>query len=300
MIDSNIIDQNLSKMKLVIKILSLLCITTVVLSCTKSESPKILSDQNKILKYLVVEYENVAEIDHEKNTITLYFGANANLSRITPIIITSNGAKVDPPSQEAIDLTIPIQYNVIAENGAERSYTLETYQFTDTALMVIDIQNGYFPFYNDTSIVEKTLSLINKARASNKKVIFIQSDYTSPIGDPDSPMGTWEFLIPESLDPRHDDIYIVKRMQDSFDKSTSLVSALNEKMIGTLVVCGIATQNCVHGTITGGIERGYHIIVAGDAHSSYDPYAQDRINQYNDVIWPDLGVTVLNSESILF
>lgn len=287
-------------MKLENRILSLLCITTVVLSCTKSENPKILSDQNKILKYLVVEYENVAEINHEKNTINLYFGAKANLSKVTPIIITSNGATVDPPSQHPIDLTQPTQYNVIAENGKKRLYTIEIQQFTDTALMVVDIQNGYFPFYDDTSIVEKTFCLINKARASNKDIIFIQTDYTSPIGDPDSPMGTWDFLIPESLDPRHDDIYVIKKVQDSFDKSTSLVSILNEKMIGSLVICGIATQNCVHGTITGGIERGYHIIAAGDAHSSYNPYAQDRIDQYNNVIWPNLGVTVLDSEIILF
>jgi nicotinamidase-related amidase len=287
-------------MKLAIRTLSFLCITVALLSCTKSESPKILSDQNKILKFLIVEYENLAEIDHEKNSINLYFGANANLSMVTPIIITSNGATVDPPSQQTIDLTQPIQYHVVAENGKERSYTLMIQQFTDTALMVVDIQNGYFPFYNDTSIVEKTLCLINKTRASEKNIIFIQTDYTSPIGDPDSPIGTWEFLIPQALDPRHDDVYVVKRVQDSFDNSTSLVSVLNERMIGSLVICGIATQNCVHGTIIGGIERGYNIIAAGDAHSSYDPYAQDRIDQYNDVIWPNLGVTVLDVESILF
>jgi nicotinamidase-related amidase len=284
-------------MKTIRHLTRLIVLVLIFSACQKSETDN--SSENRLTNYSIPNYENIGEVDQENQTVKLQFGANVNLTSITPSIGISSGATIEPSNGETVDLTNPMEYVVTAADGSTRTYLVTATQFSDTALMIVDLQNGYFPFYKDNEIMDNTLSLITKARAASKHIIFIQTDYTSPNGQRDSPINTWDFEIPTALLPSPNDIYITKRNRDSFSE-TDLVPITCEKQIGSFVICGIATQYCLNATIVGGLRRGYRIIIAADAHSSYDPEAQLRIDLYNTEIWPGLGATVVNSNLIDF
>jgi nicotinamidase-related amidase len=286
------------KLKAVHQSVWLILTVLMIFACQKSENN--YSDENNLISFFIPNYRNYGDIDQDQQTVKLYLGANVNLSSITPVIEISSGAIIEPFSGQKVDLTFPKEYTVTAANGISRTYLVSATQYTDTALMIVDVQNGYFPFYNDSLIVTNIRSLIIKARNANRPVIFIQSDYTSPNGIRDSPINTLKFQIPSTLIPGQNDIYLIKRCQDSFDESTGILPIINEKHVGSFVVCGIATQLCVAATIAGGIDKGYRIIVAADAHSSYDPSAQSRIDYYNTEIWPELGASVIYTNHISF
>ena len=133
-------------------------------------------------------------------------------------------------------------------------------------------------------------------RNAGKQVIFVQA----VLGEMQSSYGIWAFQVPDALGPAPGDLYVTKELRDSFDKSTALVGLLNERELGSCIITGIATHACVNGTVQGGMQRGYRIIVAADAHSSYDPGAQDRIDTYNGVVWPSMGAIVMESDAITF
>lgn len=287
-------------MKPIAHLLSMLLIAALSFSCDKSDDEKDAFNENKILKFILKDYSLRGIIDHDQNQISVHAGALVNLSEVKLIVVISDGATLSPPSGEYVNLTNPVSYRVTSETGNVRTYQVTAEKYCDTALLVVDLQNGYFPFYLDDSVVCRTRKMIDRARTADKKVIFIQTDYTSPVGDPDSPIGTWEYQVAEALGPLPDDIYVTKWGQNSFESSTKLAAVLRNNHLGSLVVCGIATQACVNGTIEGGLSMGFRIIVAGDAHSSYDPYAQQRIDSYNTNIWPEMGVDVINSDAIHF
>lgn len=278
----------------------ILPVILLLAGCQKTDDDGVSLNENKILKFILQDYGIRGSIDHDQNTILVEAGALVDLSSLRLMLVVSDGATVMPSGDLPADLTTPESFTVVSGNGASRTYNVTARQYTDTALLIVDLQNGFFPFYNDDSVVFRTRTLIDKARNAEKHVIFVQTDYTSPTGDPDSPIGTWKFDMPGSLDPRPDDLYVTKWGQDSFDRDTKLIIILNDHELGSLVVCGIATQACVNGTIEGGLKLGYRIIVAGDAHSSYDPYAQQRIDSYNNTIWPAMGVIVNFSSGIEF
>ena len=51
--------------------------------------------------------------------------------------------------------------------------------------------------------------------------------------------------------------------------ATELHAVLADRMIDTLIVCGVTTEVCVHTTVREANDRGYRCIVAGDACASY-------------------------------
>lgn len=278
----------------------LIFLSVLLLGCNKDENEIIDPEDNRIHKIMLRDYGIRGKIDQEQNEIRFFVGALTDLSDIYMLIIIPEGASISPPKTERVNLTEPLSYTVTAPNGNNRIYTVSATMHTDTALLVVDLQNGYFPFYKDDSVLLHTRSMIDRVRSSGKEVIFIQTDYTSYSGENDSPYGSWKFLVHEDLNPGGDDHYVVKWGQDSFDRDTELLEVLNENELGALVVCGIATHACVHGTIEGGVAKGYRIIVAGNAHSSYNPGAQERINTYNQLKWPAMGIDVMNAEAIHF
>jgi nicotinamidase-related amidase len=136
---------------------------------------------------------------------------------------------------------------------------------TKTALLVVDVQNDVVDgAYRRDEVVANIAALVEKARASDAPVIWIQHS-----GDDSLVEGTegWHY-VPEL--PRHESEPLVhKRYGDAFE-DTTLESELARRAVGRLVVAGAQTDACVRATIHGAFTRGYDTVLVGDAHTSED------------------------------
>jgi len=138
-----------------------------------------------------------------------------------------------------------------------------------TALVVIDVQNDYFPdgkfpLWQPEAAEANCLRLIDWAKAAGRAVIHVRhivegepapffaagspgADIRSPIRNaaPDSPV-------------------IVKAFADSFEK-TKLQETLKSLGIDRLILCGMMTHNCVTHTAISKAAEAYDVTVVGDA-----------------------------------
>ena len=135
----------------------------------------------------------------------------------------------------------------------------------DTALLVIDVQNGIVAgAYNRDGVIGNISTLIDKARAENVPVLWVQH---SDDGDLALGSESWQY-VPELV--RGDSEPVVhKRYADSFEE-TDLEKLLAEQRVGRLVVTGAQTDECIRSTIHGAFTRGYDVTLVGDAHTTED------------------------------
>lgn len=157
----------------------------------------------------------------------------------------------------------------------------------DTALIVMDMQVGNFdpsfPISRGTELLAAVAELIEQARRANAPVIFIQNDgLEGGIDAPDTP--GWE--IHPAVFPAADEPVLRKKTPDAFHE-TGLSDELNELDIHRLVICGLQTEFCVDTTVRRGYILGYEMILAGDAHSTWDSSdltAAQIIRHHNGVL----------------
>jgi nicotinamidase-related amidase len=138
-----------------------------------------------------------------------------------------------------------------------------------TALLVIDVQTFMFsesnPVYNGKTLLNNLNKLIDKARATNTPIFYIQhSEEGSPLE-----YGTPGWEIQSDIAPIDGDIIIHKTTPDSFFK-TNLKEELAKQEINHLVMAGIQTEICVDTTTRNAFGNGYEITLVTDAHSTWD------------------------------
>lgn len=150
------------------------------------------------------------------------------------------------------------------------------------ALLVIDVQNNVVEdAWHRDEIVKNISSVVDKARAGNTKVIWIQhSSKDLPIGSKG-----WEF-VPE-LKPLDSEPIVRKLYRSSFE-DTELESLLKEMGVSRLFITGAQTNNCVRHTTHSALERGYDVTLIKDAHTTsdvkwktFDVHASDIIDDLN-------------------
>lgn len=134
----------------------------------------------------------------------------------------------------------------------------------DTALLVIDVQNGVVAAaHRRDDVITNINTLIARARAAGVPVIWVQhSDDALERGSDD-----WQYvpeLIREAGEP-----LVHKSYGDSFEE-TDLESVLAEHRVGRLVVAGAQTDACVRSTLHGAVVRGYDATLVADAHTTED------------------------------
>jgi nicotinamidase-related amidase len=134
----------------------------------------------------------------------------------------------------------------------------------NTALMVIDVQNGVVGgAYERDRVVANVSTLVGKARAGGVPVIWVQhSSDNLAIGS-----GEWQF-VPE-LKRDESEALVHKTFPDSFEE-TDLEDVLAKAGIGHVVVSGAQTDECIRSTIHGAMVRGYDVTLVGDAHTTED------------------------------
>jgi nicotinamidase-related amidase len=154
----------------------------------------------------------------------------------------------------------------------------------NTALLVIDVQNGVVgEAYDRDNIVANIAALIDKARAAGVDVVWIQHNSSELVRDTEN----WQF-VPE-LVRRESEPLVQKAYGDAFEE-TDLEPVLAGRGIGTLVISGAQTDECIRSTLHGAIARGYDTTLVGDAHttedlSSFGAPTPDKVIAHTNLYW---------------
>ena len=138
----------------------------------------------------------------------------------------------------------------------------------NTALLIIDVQNDYFPGGKMTlekaeQAGENTRKILEYFRSNHLPVIHIKHISTNE--------GAVFFLpdtdgakIHRSVLPREDEKIITKHFPNSF-RETDLMDELQSKKIKNLVITGMMTDVCVEATTRAAFDFGFNNTIIGDA-----------------------------------
>lgn len=136
------------------------------------------------------------------------------------------------------------------------------------ALLVIDVQNFYFPggrseLIEPVRAAEKAATAIAYARKENNPVIFVQ--HKSAAG----------MEINDLVKPSPGEAVFVKEEVNSF-LGTGLTEYIKNLGVDTLVICGMQTQMCVEAAVRAAHDLGYYVILLHDACAARNLKFGDR------------------------
>ena len=138
----------------------------------------------------------------------------------------------------------------------------------DTALLVIDIQNDYFPggameLEGADAAGANAARALGQYRAKGVPIIHVKHLSVRP--------GATFFLpntrgaeIHAAVKPQGDESVIEKNFPNSF-RNTALQAELEKRGIKNLVVAGMMTHMCVDATVRHAADLGYKVTLIGDA-----------------------------------
>ena len=154
----------------------------------------------------------------------------------------------------------------------------------NTALVVIDVQIGVMASAHDRdAVVANVVTLVDKARAQNVPVIWVQHS------DEELPKSSDEWAYVPELVRRDDEPLVHKSYGDSFEE-TDLEAVLAQRGIGRLMISGAQTDQCIRCTLHGAVVRGYDATLISDAHStedfsSYGAPTPDKVIAHTNLYW---------------
>jgi nicotinamidase-related amidase len=137
-----------------------------------------------------------------------------------------------------------------------------------TALILIDIQNDYFPggkgeLGSPLEASAQACKLLDFFRQQKQPTVHIQHVATRPGATTFLP-GTEGVKIHASIAPRSGETVIQKHFPNSF-RETSLLEHLKGLGVERLVICGMMTHMCVDATVRAAVDYGYPVLLAADA-----------------------------------
>lgn len=144
------------------------------------------------------------------------------------------------------------------------------------ALLVIDLQNDYFPggnfpLWNTDTTLANVLQAIHTADQNNIPIIIVQhianpTKGISPFFNQDT---EGVAIHPNIVAAAPDAPVVIKEFADSFHQ-TKLEQILSELSITDLLVCGMMTQNCVTHTAISKAAEKYSVTILGDCCTTVD------------------------------
>lgn len=153
-----------------------------------------------------------------------------------------------------------------------------------TALIVVDMINEFckpggkmvLPGYE--KLMPQQKALIATARAKDVPVIFVIDSHRKNMRQdreflkrtPHGVEDTWATEIIEDLEPRDDDLYVIKHRYSAFFQ-TDMDLLLKDMKISQVVVCGVVTNICVRSTVHDAFFQGYDVVVPHDACAATGP-----------------------------
>lgn len=160
---------------------------------------------------------------------------------------------------------------------------------TKTALLVVDLQNAEVtdfvrkkqPDYVDRiykEVIPNVQRLLSAARASGSEVIYTTIESLTKDGRDRSldhklsnlhvAKGSWEGKVIAEVAPTGDEIVLPKTSSGVFN-STTIDYVLRNLGIESIIVVGVLTDQCVDMAVRDGADRGYFMICASDACTTY-------------------------------
>ncbi|WP_256810165.1 cysteine hydrolase family protein [Pseudomonas siliginis] len=141
------------------------------------------------------------------------------------------------------------------------------------ALIVVDIQNDYFPqgkwpLVGADAAADNAARLIAAFRETGDPVVHIRHEFTSEDAPFFTPGSEGAKLHPKVLN-RADEPVVLKHFVNSF-RETELKSVLDEHGINDVVVVGSMSHMCVDGITRAAADMGYSVTVIHDACASRD------------------------------
>ena len=138
----------------------------------------------------------------------------------------------------------------------------------DIALLVIDIQNDYFPggameLEGAQAAAENARRAIETFRARGRPVIHVRH-LSTRAGATFFLPGTRGAEIQDLVRPHGAETVVEKNFPNSF-RATRLQSTLEEQGIKHLAVAGMMTHMCVDATVRHAADLGYGVTLLGDA-----------------------------------
>lgn len=106
-------------------------------------------------------------------------------------------------------------------------------------------------------------TLVDAARAVDVPVVWVQHN------EQEMPIDSDFWQLVDGLEPRPDEARIDKQYRNSFEQ-TDLEDVLARLGVGSLVICGAQTNNCIRHTLHAAIDRGYDVVLVEDAHTTSD------------------------------
>ena len=174
----------------------------------------------------------------------------------------------------------------------------------NTALMVIDVQNGVVAeAYQRDRVITAIGSLVEKARTAGVPVIWVQHSSES-LAEGSHP---WQY-VPE-LSWHESEPVIHKTFGDAFER-TDLAGVLAKAGVGHLVVTGAESDACIRSTIHGAFTRGYDVTLVSDAHTTNDQQSwgappPEQVIAHTNLYWqyqaaPGRTAAVLETKEVTF
>ncbi len=138
----------------------------------------------------------------------------------------------------------------------------------NTALLLVDIQNDYFPngrmpLERSTEASLKAQEVLNAFRAKQKPVVHIQHISTRPDATYFLPC-TKGIEFHPNVHPLKNETIIKKHYPNSF-KDTALLNYLTKHHVNHLVICGMMSHLCIDATVRAAYDLGFSCTVIHDA-----------------------------------
>ncbi|HOD36708.1 MAG TPA: cysteine hydrolase family protein [Syntrophales bacterium] len=151
-----------------------------------------------------------------------------------------------------------------------------------TALLIVDIQNDYFPkgkmeLEGSTEASLRAKELLELFRAEKLPVFFVQH-ISAQKGAAFFLPDTEGALIHENVRPLPGETVIRKHYPNSF-RETGLLDHLKKEQVGRLLVCGMMTSMCIDATVRAAFDYGFQCLVAHDACAT-------RSHQFKEITIP--------------
>ena len=135
----------------------------------------------------------------------------------------------------------------------------ETKQSTEakTALIIIDVQNFYYPggivpLENPESASLNCKKLLESFRAEDQTIVHVGHKVRE----------NGEFYT--DVAPLEGEKVVMKSEVSAFN-GTDLTAYLKENNVTKLVICGMQTHMCVEGAVRAGYDLGFAVVLVGDA-----------------------------------
>ena len=138
----------------------------------------------------------------------------------------------------------------------------------NTALVIVDIQNDYFPdgkmpLVGPVEASQQAARLLDHFRRARWPIVHIQHIAVRPGATFFLP-GTPGADFHPNVQPLSDETIVQKNFPNSF-RETPLLEVLREQQINRLIICGMQTSMCVDAITRAAADHGFECIVAADA-----------------------------------